>query len=104
MGSDGGSVPGHRGATCPNATGPAHDAAANKQLVLEFNRRVFDAHDPDAVTEFLAEDYEQHAGHVMPGRDGVANFVREVFPDGPIPAPDEVPCHRRSSTPKPTSW
>jgi predicted SnoaL-like aldol condensation-catalyzing enzyme len=75
------------------ATAPSpdpHDLAANKHLVLEFYRRVFDAHDPDAVNEFLAEDYRQHAGHVLPGRGGVAQFVREMFPGGPIPAPDEV--------------
>jgi predicted SnoaL-like aldol condensation-catalyzing enzyme len=68
----------------------SHDLADNKRLVLEFYRRVFDAHNPDAVNEFLAEDYRQHAGHVLPGRDGVARFVRETFPGGPIPAPDQV--------------
>jgi predicted SnoaL-like aldol condensation-catalyzing enzyme len=68
----------------------SHDLAANKRLVLEFYRRVFDAHDPDAVNDFLAEDYRQHADHVLPGRDGVARFVREMFPGGPIPAPEQV--------------
>lgn len=67
-----------------------HDLATNKRLVLEFYRRVFDARDPDAVTEFLAEDYRQHASHALPGRDGVARFVRETFPDGPVPPPDEL--------------
>jgi predicted SnoaL-like aldol condensation-catalyzing enzyme len=67
-----------------------HDLAANKRLVLEFYRRVFDAHAPDAVAEFLAEDYRQHASHAMPGRDGVARFVRETFPDGPVSPPDEL--------------
>jgi predicted SnoaL-like aldol condensation-catalyzing enzyme len=67
-----------------------YDLAAGKRLVLEFYRRVFDARDPDAVTEFLTEDYRQHASHALPGREGVVRFVRETFPDGPIPAPDEV--------------
>jgi predicted SnoaL-like aldol condensation-catalyzing enzyme len=67
-----------------------HDLAAGKRLVLEFYRRVFDARDPDAVAEFLTEDYRQHASHALPGREGVARFVRETFPDGPVPAPDEL--------------
>lgn len=67
-----------------------HDLAAGKRLVLEFYRRVFDGRDPDAVAEFLTEDYRQHVSHALPGREGVARLVRETFPDGPVPAPDEL--------------
>ncbi|TAJ48756.1 MAG: hypothetical protein EPO52_10230 [Herbiconiux sp.] len=64
------------------------DVSRTTVTVTEFYRRVFDAHDAGAVADLVAEDYVQHAKHVPPGRAGLERFVRELFPDGPIPAPE----------------
>jgi predicted SnoaL-like aldol condensation-catalyzing enzyme len=61
----------------------------NKLRVSDFYRCVFDAHDPDAVTNFVHEEYLQHSRHLPAGRAGLVRLVAETFPDGPIPTPDE---------------
>jgi predicted SnoaL-like aldol condensation-catalyzing enzyme len=55
----------------------------NKQLVLEFFRRVFDAQDADALKEFLAPDYRQHVRHMPSGLPAMEAMVRAIFPHGP---------------------
>ena len=65
-------------------------AEANKRLVRDFYRCVFDAQNPDAVSDFVAEDYQQHAMHVPSGRAGLEEFVRSIFPDGPRPVRPEM--------------
>lgn len=61
----------------------------NKLRVSDFYRCVFDAHDPDAVKDFVHEEYLQHSRHLPTGRAGLVALVAETFPDGPIPTPDE---------------
>lgn len=65
------------------------DVAANKQLVLDFYRCVFDAQNAAAVGDFVSEDYLQHAAHLPGGRSGLESFVRAVFPNGPLPTPEQ---------------
>ncbi|MFD4602385.1 nuclear transport factor 2 family protein [Streptomyces sp. NPDC058464] len=69
---------------------PDNDPEANKRLVLDFYRCVFDAQNPDAVADFVAEDYHQHVSHYPAGRSGLRAFVRGLFPDGPVPTPPEM--------------
>ncbi|MDH6219557.1 nuclear transport factor 2 family protein [Streptomyces pseudovenezuelae] len=68
---------------------PSMDIEANKRLVVDFYRCVFDAQNPDAVKEFVAADYLQHVSHYPPGRAGLEEFVRSRFPNGPLPPPAE---------------
>lgn len=68
---------------------PSIDIEANKRLVVDFYRCVFDAQNPAAVKDFVAEDYLQHVSHYPPGRAGLEEFVRSRFPDGPVPTPAE---------------
>jgi predicted SnoaL-like aldol condensation-catalyzing enzyme len=63
--------------------------STNKARVSDFYRCVFDAHNPDAVRDFVDEDYVQHSRHLPPGRAGLVALVAETFPGGPIPTPDE---------------
>lgn len=67
----------------------AADPAVNKRLVTEFYRLVFDAHDAGAIKDLVAADYRQHARYLPPGREGLEELVRGLFPDGPVPAPPE---------------
>lgn len=63
-------------------TDPTHSSsqeARNRQLVIDFYRHVFDARNPAAVKDFVAEDYRQHASHVASGRAGLEAFVAETF-------------------------
>lgn len=53
--------------------------ARNRQLVIDFYRHVFDARNPAAVKDFVAEDYLQHASHVSSGRAGLEAFVEQTF-------------------------
>jgi predicted SnoaL-like aldol condensation-catalyzing enzyme len=53
-------------------------AAANKQLVIDFYRHVFDACDPAAVKDFVHEDYAQHCRHMPAGRAGLEQFVARI--------------------------
>ncbi|MGW1620814.1 nuclear transport factor 2 family protein [Streptomyces sp. NPDC002172] len=71
------------------SSSPSIDIEANKRLVVDFYRCVFDAQNPDAVKDFVAEDYRQHVSFYPPGRAGLEEFVRGRFPDGPVPTPAE---------------
>lgn len=53
--------------------------ARNRQLVTDFYRHVFDARNPAAVKDFVAEDYRQHASHLPGGRAGLEALVAETF-------------------------
>ena len=66
------------------------DLERNKHLVREFYRRVFDARNPDAVRDFVTEDYKQHNRHIPSGRAGLEAFVKAVFPEGPVAEPPEM--------------
>lgn len=71
------------------SSSPSIDIEANKRLVVDFYRCVFDAQNPDAVKDFVDEDYLQHVSHYPPGRAGLEEFVRDRFPHGPVPPPAE---------------
>jgi predicted SnoaL-like aldol condensation-catalyzing enzyme len=47
---------------------------ANKKLVLDFFRVVFEAEDVSAAPRFLAEDYRQHNPLVATGRKGFMDY------------------------------
>ncbi|WP_019074037.1 nuclear transport factor 2 family protein [Streptomyces hokutonensis] len=82
-------APGTPTRTTTVSSSPSTDIEANKRLVVDFYRCVFDAQNPDAVKEFVADDYVQHVSHYPPGRAGLEEFVRSRFPNGPLPPPDE---------------
>jgi len=49
---------------------------ANKKLVLDFFRVVFEAENVDAAKDFLKEDYIQHNPKVPTGRDGFVKYFK----------------------------
>lgn len=77
VGRDRVTQPGHVGAT---------GLEANKRLVRDFYERVFGALDPGAVSDFVAEDYHQHAAHMPQGRGGLEEFVAGLAATGPRPS------------------
>lgn len=64
--------------------------AANKALVLEFWRNVFDRKDVSRAREYLAEDYIQHNPTVAGGLSGFEEFFTEYWADGPLPDEEVV--------------
>jgi predicted SnoaL-like aldol condensation-catalyzing enzyme len=66
------------------------DPALTKPRVADFYRCVFDAQSADAVKDFVSEDYQQHGSRVPPGRAGLEGLVRALFPDGPLPTPEQA--------------
>lgn len=48
--------------------------AANKKLVFDFWREVFQARNMDLAPEYMAEDYIQHNPNVPSGRQAFMNF------------------------------
>lgn len=64
-------------------SGPASDVERNKQIVLDFYRNVFEARNPDAIKDYVAEDYKQHNPHLPEGRAGLEQLVRQIFESGP---------------------
>lgn len=66
------------------------DLAAQKQLAVDFYRRVFDGEDAELAASFITDDYRQHAAHYPQGRDGLMQLLRLLFPDGPRPVPDTM--------------
>ncbi|WP_329351956.1 hypothetical protein OG226_41570 [Streptomyces sp. NBC_01261] len=63
---------------------------ANKRLVIDSYRYVFDAENPAAIKDFFAEDYQHHYPQFPPGRTGFDMFVNMLFPDGPRPVQPEL--------------
>ncbi|WP_427918793.1 nuclear transport factor 2 family protein [Streptomyces sp. cg40] len=70
-------------------TSSQSDTDAHKRLVRDFYRCIFDAQNPGAVKDFVTEDYRQHSSLYPAGRAGLEKFVRNQFPNGPLPTPAE---------------
>ena len=51
----------------------------NKEIVLNFYRDVWNAHDTAKVADYVAEDYIQHNPNVEQGRQGLLNFLENHF-------------------------
>lgn len=52
---------------------------SNKQIVLDFYRDVWNAHDTSRVPEYVREDYIQHNPNVAQGRQGLIDFLEGHF-------------------------
>jgi len=57
---------------------------ANKKVVLDFFRVVFEAENTDAAKDYLAEDYIQHNPKVPTGREGFVNYFKPKFKAKPV--------------------
>lgn len=51
----------------------------NKEIVLNFYRDVWNAHDDSKVAQYIHEDYKQHNPTVEQGRQGLLNFLKFFF-------------------------
>lgn len=51
----------------------------NKEIVLNFYRDVWNAHDDSKVSQYIHEDYIQHNPTVEQGRQGLLNFLKFFF-------------------------
>ena len=51
----------------------------NKEIVLNFYRDVWNAHDASKVSQYVCEDYVQHNPTVEQGRQGLVNFLKFFF-------------------------
>lgn len=51
----------------------------NKEIVLNFYRDFWNAHDVSPVAQYVHEDYIQHNPNVEQGRQGLVNFVTNFF-------------------------
>ena len=51
----------------------------NKEIVLNFYRDVWNAHDASKVAQYVCEDYVQHNPTVEQGRQGLLNFLKFFF-------------------------
>ncbi len=51
----------------------------NKEIVLNFYRDVWNAHDMGPVADYVKEDYIQHNPNVEQGRDGLCRFLEKFF-------------------------
>lgn len=51
----------------------------NKEIVLNFYRDVWNAHDTSRVADYVAEGYIQHNPNVEQGRQGLLNFLPVFF-------------------------
>lgn len=51
----------------------------NKELVLEFYDKVFNAHDLSDLGRYMREDYGQHSPEVADGREGFRAFAEGFF-------------------------
>ncbi|MBQ3549171.1 MAG: nuclear transport factor 2 family protein [Oscillospiraceae bacterium] len=51
----------------------------NKEIVLNFYRDVWNAHDDSKVAQYVCEDYIQHNPNVEQGRQGLLNFLKFFF-------------------------
>lgn len=59
--------------------------AANKKLVFDFWREVFEAGHMEKVEHYMAESYIQHNPMVATGRKPFVDFFSRRFGDGPKP-------------------
>ena len=55
----------------------------NKEIVLEFIDRVFNAWDLTDCDKYMREDYRQHSPEVKNGRDGFKEFAENFFKGKP---------------------
>ena len=60
--------------------------AANKRLVYDFWREVFEAHHMDLAPKYMAETYIQHNPNVPTGRKAFIDFFSRTAPPRPIEA------------------
>jgi predicted SnoaL-like aldol condensation-catalyzing enzyme len=60
--------------------------AANKRLVYDFWREVFEAHHMDLAPKYLSEAYVQHNPNVPSGRAAFIDFFSKMGPAKPIEA------------------
>lgn len=51
----------------------------NKEIVQNFYRDVWNAHDSSKVADYVCEDYRQHNPSVEQGRQGLINFLDNAF-------------------------
>ena len=51
----------------------------NKEIVLNFYRDVWNAHDASKVAQYIHEDYKQYNPNVEQGRQGLLNFLQFFF-------------------------
>ena len=51
----------------------------NKEIVMEFIDKVFNAWDLTECDRFMREDYKQHSPEVKNGRDGFKEFAEHFF-------------------------
>ena len=51
----------------------------NKEIVLNFYRDVWNAHNTSKVADYVAENYIQHNPNVEQGRQGLLNFLENHF-------------------------
>ncbi|MFD4606011.1 nuclear transport factor 2 family protein [Streptomyces sp. NPDC058464] len=64
----------------PEPGASSAELADRKQLVTDLYRCVFDAMNPDAIKDIVADDYTQHARwRAEQGRVGLETFVRGLF-------------------------
>lgn len=79
---------------CVVATGSSA-TDRNKQVVLGFYRNVFEAQNPDAIKDYVADDYKQHNPHLPEGRAGLEHLARNMFermgPKPPLTTPHREP-------------
>ena len=59
------------------------DMMTNKEIVLEFIDKVFNAWDLTECDRFMREDYMQHSPEVKNGRDGFKEFAKGFFSEKP---------------------
>jgi predicted SnoaL-like aldol condensation-catalyzing enzyme len=52
---------------------------ANIKLLLELERVVVQARNPEAVKDFVAEDYIQHDPNAAQGRDGLIQYMKDEW-------------------------
>lgn len=52
---------------------------SNKEIVLNFYRDVWNAHDSSKVADYVHQDYKQHNPTVEQGRQGLLNFLEGHF-------------------------
>lgn len=63
--------------------------AANKRLVYDFWRKVFESGNVALVDQYVAESYIQHNPNVPNGRSALVGFISRRIP-APLPAQDRV--------------